>query len=52
MNKGQAYEVPELWIGSYTIHEELGPHIYYLQSLDGRVDNLPVIGQDLEHHFQ
>ena len=43
-DKGKHMKFQSLWIGSYTIHEKLGPHTYHLQSLDGRIDNLPVNG--------
>jgi len=34
------------------VHEKLGPYTYHLQSLDRRIENLPVNGQDLKHYFQ
>lgn len=37
--------------GLTLVHEKLGPHTYHLQSLDGRIDNLLVNGQDLKHYF-
>ena len=41
-----------LWIGPYKVQEKLGPHTYHLQSLNGRVDNLPINSQDLKHYFE
>jgi len=33
------------------VHDNIGPHTHRLQSLDGRIDNLPVNDQDLKHYF-
>ncbi len=30
--------------GPALVHEKLGSHTYHLQSLDGRIDNLPIKG--------
>lgn len=38
--------------GLELVHKKLGPRTYHLQSLDERIDNLPVNGQDLKHYFQ
>ena len=45
--KGKHTKFQSLWIGPYTIHEKLGPHTYNLQSLDGRIENLPNNNLDL-----
>jgi len=41
-DKGKHMKFQSLWIGLYTVHEKIGPHTYHVQSLYGRVDNLPV----------
>jgi len=51
-DKGKHTKFQSLWIGPYIIHEKLGPHTYYLKSLDRRIDNLPINDQDLKHYFQ
>lgn len=41
-----------LWIRPFTLHEKIGYHTYSLQSLDGKIESLPVNGQDLKQYFQ
>ena len=51
-DKGKHTKFQSLWIGPYTIHENLGQHIYYLQSHEGNIDSLLVNEQDLKQYFQ
>jgi len=51
-DKGKHTKLQSLWIGPYRVHEKPGQHIYHLQSLDGKIDSLPVNGQDLKKYFQ
>lgn len=51
-DKGKHTKFQSLWIGSYMVHENIDQHMYHLQSLDGRIANLPVNGQDLKCYFQ
>jgi len=51
-DKGKHAKFLSLLIGLYTVHKKLGPHMYCMQSLDGRVNNLLVNDQDLKHYFQ
>lgn len=37
--------------GIILVHEKLGTHKCRLQSLDGRVENLPTNDQNLKHYF-
>ena len=37
--------------GLALVYEKLGPPTYHLQSLDRRIDNLPVNDQDLKHYL-
>ena len=50
-DKGKHTKFHSLWIGPYIVHEKLGPHMYHLQSLDGRIDNLPINDQDINTTF-
>lgn len=51
-DKGKRTKFQSMWIGSYIVHEKLGPHTYCLQSLDGRIDNFLFKNRDLKHYFQ
>lgn len=51
-DKGKHMKFQSLWIGPFTVHKKLGQCTYHLQSLDGRIDNLHVNGQDLKCYFQ
>lgn len=46
--KGKHTKFQSLWIIPFTIHEKHGHHTYHLQYLDGRIENLPINGQDLK----
>jgi len=35
--------------GLALVHEKIGSHTYHLQSLDERIDNLPINGQVIKH---
>ena len=50
--KGKHTKFQSLWIGPYTIHEKLGQYSYRLQSLDEKIDSLPVNGQGLKQYFE
>lgn len=51
-DKGKHTKFQYVWIGPFRVHEKLGQHTYRLQSLDGRIESLPVNGQDLKCYFQ
>ena len=40
-----------LWTGPFQIKEKFGSHTYRLQTLEGRIEVLPVNGHDLKHYF-
>lgn len=50
--KGKQTKFQSLWIGSFMVHEKIGQHTYLLQSLDGKINSLPINGQDLKQYFQ
>jgi len=50
-DKRKHMKFQSMWIGPYTIHEKLGPHTYHLQSLDEKIENLPINEKDLKHYF-
>jgi len=49
--KGKHTKFQYLWIKPFIIHDKLGHHTYHIQSLDKRIDPLPVNGQDLKCCF-
>jgi len=51
-DKWKHMKLQSLWIGRFTFHEKLGQHMYHLQSLDGKIDSLPLNGEDLKCYFQ
>lgn len=51
-DKGKHMKFQSLWIGPYMVHKKLFQHTYHLQSLDGRIDNLPINGHDLKCYFR
>eukprot|EP00253_Pinus_taeda_P004335 PITA_04335 len=51
-DKGKHTEFQSLWIGPYIVHEKLGQYTYRLQSLDEKIDSLPVNDQGLKHYFE
>jgi len=51
-DKGKHTKFQSLWIRSFVVHENLGQQTYRLQSLDGKIDSLPINGQYLKQYFQ
>ena len=51
-DKGKHTKFQSLWICPFTVHEKIGQHMYCLQSLDRKIDTLPVNCQDLKCYFQ
>jgi len=51
-DKDKHTKFQSLWIGPFRVHENIGKHTYRLQSLDEKIDTLPVNGQDLKYYFQ
>lgn len=51
-DKGKHMKFHSLWIGSFIVHEKIFQPMYHLQSLDGKIDTLPIHVQDLECYFQ
>jgi len=47
-DKGKHIKFQSLWIEPFTIHENLGQHMYHIHSLDERIDSLLVNDQDKE----
>lgn len=50
--KGKHTKLQPLWIGPFTIEEKLSHNTFKLKSLGGRIEPLPVNGQDLKCYFQ
>ena len=49
--KGKHAKFQALWIGPFQVKEKVGLHTFRLQTLEGRVEALPVNGHDLKHYF-
>ena len=49
--KGKHAKFQALWIGPFQVKEKVGPHTFRLQTLEGKVEVLPVNGHDLKHYF-
>lgn len=50
--KGKHTKFQSLWIIPHLVHDKIGHHTYRLQSLDEKMDSLPINGQDLKRYFQ
>jgi len=51
-DKGRHTNFQSLWIGPFIVQENLGQHIYHLQSLGRKIDYLPITGKELKHYFE
>lgn len=51
-DKGKHTKFQSMWIRLFTMHKKLGQHMYRIQSLDKKIDSLPINGQDLKRYFQ
>jgi len=49
--KGKHTKFQSLWIKPFVVCDKIFHHTYCLKSLDGKMDSLPVSGQDLKKIF-